>query len=69
MGGVLPQLFGRKRYNEDGVGGMQRLYTCGGWIIKNWISLVVIILNIGAVWASLLMGLVWVFRDKMVNSR
>jgi choline dehydrogenase-like flavoprotein len=22
MGGVLPQLFGRKRYNEDGVGGM-----------------------------------------------
>ncbi|MFN5478571.1 MAG: GMC oxidoreductase [Chitinophagaceae bacterium] len=22
MGGILPQLFGRKRYNEDGVGGM-----------------------------------------------
>jgi choline dehydrogenase-like flavoprotein len=22
VGGVLPQLFGRKRYNEDGVGGM-----------------------------------------------
>ncbi len=21
MGGVLPQLYGRKRYNEDGVGG------------------------------------------------
>ena len=26
MGGVLPQLFGRKRYNEDGVGGMH-VYT------------------------------------------
>lgn len=26
MGGVLPELFGRKRYNEDGVGGMH-IYT------------------------------------------
>jgi choline dehydrogenase-like flavoprotein len=26
MGGILPQLFGRKRYNEDGVGGMH-VYT------------------------------------------
>jgi len=26
MGGVLPQLFGRKKYNEDGVGGMH-VYT------------------------------------------
>ncbi len=32
MGGVLPQLFGRKRYNEDGVGGMH-VYT--PWWLDN----------------------------------
>ncbi|MFN4006627.1 MAG: GMC family oxidoreductase [Chitinophagaceae bacterium] len=32
MGGVLPQLFGRKRYNEDGVGGMH-IYT--PWWLDN----------------------------------
>jgi choline dehydrogenase-like flavoprotein len=32
MGGVLPQLFGRKRYNEDGVGGMH-VYT--SWWLDN----------------------------------
>jgi choline dehydrogenase-like flavoprotein len=32
LGGVLPQLFGRKRYNEDGVGGMH-LYT--PWWLDN----------------------------------
>lgn len=34
LGGYLPKLFGRKRYNEDGVGGMH-VYSPGGWIIKN----------------------------------
>lgn len=29
MGGVLPQLFDRKRYNESGVGGMH-VYSSGG---------------------------------------
>ena len=29
----------------------------GGWIIKNWISREVIILNTGVVWVSLLMDL------------
>ena len=32
IGGVLPQLFGRKRYNEDGVGGMH-VYT--PWWLDN----------------------------------
>ena len=32
LGGVLPQLFGRKRYNEDGVGGMH-VYT--PWWLDN----------------------------------
>ncbi|MDZ4715727.1 MAG: GMC family oxidoreductase [Cytophagales bacterium] len=32
MGGVLPKLFGRKRYNEDGVGGMH-VYT--PWWLDN----------------------------------
>jgi choline dehydrogenase-like flavoprotein len=32
IGGVLPQLFGRKRYNEDGVGGMH-IYT--PWWLDN----------------------------------
>jgi choline dehydrogenase-like flavoprotein len=32
MGGILPQLFGRKRYNEDGVGGMH-VYT--PWWLDN----------------------------------
>ncbi|MDD2792893.1 MAG: GMC family oxidoreductase [Sediminibacterium sp.] len=32
MGGVLPELFGRKRYNEDGVGGMH-VYT--PWWLDN----------------------------------
>lgn len=32
MGGILPQLFGRKRYNEDGVGGMH-IYT--PWLLDN----------------------------------
>jgi choline dehydrogenase-like flavoprotein len=32
LGGVLPQLFGRKRYNEDGVGGMH-IYS--PWWIDN----------------------------------
>ncbi|MFN2439447.1 MAG: GMC family oxidoreductase [Chitinophagaceae bacterium] len=32
MGGVLPQLFGRKRYNEDGVGGMH-IYS--PWWLNN----------------------------------
>ncbi len=32
VGGVLPQLFGRKRYNEDGVGGMH-VYT--PWWLDN----------------------------------
>ena len=34
MGGYLPQLFGRKRYNEDGVGGMH-VYTPWCSTIKN----------------------------------
>jgi choline dehydrogenase-like flavoprotein len=32
VGGILPQLFGRKRYNEDGVGGMH-VYT--PWWLEN----------------------------------
>jgi choline dehydrogenase-like flavoprotein len=32
MGGILPNLFGRKRYNEDGVGGMH-VYT--PWWLDN----------------------------------
>lgn len=32
MGGVLPQLFGRKRYNEDGVGGM---HVYSPWWLDN----------------------------------
>jgi choline dehydrogenase-like flavoprotein len=32
MGGVLPQLFGRKRYNEDGVGG---LHVYSPWWLNN----------------------------------
>jgi choline dehydrogenase-like flavoprotein len=32
MGGVLPQLFGRKRYNEDGVGG---LHVYSPWWLDN----------------------------------
>jgi choline dehydrogenase-like flavoprotein len=32
LGGILPQLFGRKRYNEDGVGGMH-VYT--PWWLDN----------------------------------
>lgn len=32
MGGVIPELFGRKRYNEDGVGGMH-VYT--PWWLEN----------------------------------
>ena len=32
MGGILPQLFDRKRYNEDGVGGMH-VYT--PWWLDN----------------------------------
>jgi len=32
MGGILPQLFGRKRYNEDGVGGMH-IYS--PWWLNN----------------------------------
>lgn len=54
--GILPQLFGRKRYNEDGVGGMH-VYTPGGAIIKNSISRVATISNTGAAWACLLMAL------------
>ncbi len=32
MGGILPKLVGRKRYNEDGVGGMH-VYT--PWWLDN----------------------------------
>ena len=32
MGGVLPQLFDRKRYNEDGVGGM---HVYSPWWLDN----------------------------------
>ncbi|MBD0332595.1 MAG: GMC family oxidoreductase [Chitinophagaceae bacterium] len=32
MGGILPQLFGRKRYNEDGVGGM---HVYSPWWLDN----------------------------------
>jgi choline dehydrogenase-like flavoprotein len=32
MGGILPQLFGRKRYNEDGVGGM---HVYSPWWVDN----------------------------------
>ena len=32
MGGFLPQLFGRKRYNEDGVGGM---HVYSPWWLDN----------------------------------
>jgi len=32
MGGILPKLIGRKRYNEDGVGGMH-VYT--PWWLDN----------------------------------
>jgi len=32
MGGVLPQLYGRKRYNEDGVGGM---HVYSPWWLDN----------------------------------
>jgi choline dehydrogenase-like flavoprotein len=41
MGGILPKLMGRKRYNEDGVGGLH----------VSWIFPVAIILNIGEAWA------------------
>jgi choline dehydrogenase-like flavoprotein len=32
MGGILPQLYGRKRYNEDGVGGM---HVYSPWWLNN----------------------------------
>ncbi len=36
MGGYLPQLVDRKRYNEDGVE-VYYIYSRGGWTTKNWI--------------------------------
>lgn len=46
LGGVLPQVFGRKRYNEDGVGG---LHVYSPWWLdnKNWIFHEVTISNTG----------------------
>ena len=54
-GAFVPALMDRKRYNEDGVGGMH-VSRPGGWIIKNLIFRAVTTLNIGVAWAYRLTG-------------
>jgi choline dehydrogenase-like flavoprotein len=62
MGGVLPQLFDRKRYNEDELG----VCMCtrhGGSTTQSLIFHAVITLNIGVEWISRHMVLVMVSKD------
>jgi choline dehydrogenase-like flavoprotein len=64
---IIPTLFDRKRYNEDGVGGMH-VYTPWWGDNKNSISLVGITSNIGAVWVCQLMASVGVSKVSTVAS-
>ena len=65
MGGIIPELFDRKRYNEDGVGGMH-VYT-PWWLDNKKLDFPgVIILSMVAVLVCLYMDLAGEWKILMV---